>query len=282
MRFRFTISLAAAAVWAAAQIAALPVLARAHDDEGDEESDAQWVARTSESDHYNQGITHREVRRLNFHPGRGVIEVDGGENGGAMVRGGSATELEAVARIETHGRTSARAEDLARQVQIIQTGNLLHPEGPAGHGSEHWQVIFRLVVPHRSDLKLDARNGPLAVSGVLGRMELHAQNGPLALSSIGGDVFARLQNGPVSVDLDGRSWEGRGLDVACVNGPLNLELPRSYSCELETGTVNGPIDLGLTGEVQQHGGRVRMHMGSGGARVRVVTTNGPARIATHR
>src|SRR5207249_6887117 len=67
MRFRFMISLAAAAVWAAAQIAALPVLARAHDHEGDEETDAQWVARASESDHYNQGITHREVRRLNFH-----------------------------------------------------------------------------------------------------------------------------------------------------------------------------------------------------------------------
>jgi hypothetical protein len=59
---------------------------------------------------------------------------------------------------------------------------------------------------------------------------------------------------------------------------VTLAIPERYSAKLETGTVNGPmsVDFPMTVTIQ---GRLSQNLsttlGSGGAPVRVVTTNGP-------
>jgi DUF4097 and DUF4098 domain-containing protein YvlB len=116
------------------------------------------------------------------------------------------------------------------------------------------------------------------VRGITGTMALSAHNGPVALHGVAGDVHARVRNGPLSVYLAGDRWEGTGLDAETVNGPVVLAIPENYSARLETGTVNGPmsVDFPMTVTIQGRlSQRLNTTLGSGGAPVRVVTTNGP-------
>jgi DUF4097 and DUF4098 domain-containing protein YvlB len=83
------------------------------------------------------------------------------------------------------------------------------------------------------------------------------------------------------VELEGRGWEGAGLDAETVNGPVHLAVPEGYSARIETGTVNGPIDIDFPLTVTLQPGRRRQFttvLGSGGAPIRVVTTNGPLTV----
>ena len=104
-------------------------------------------------------------------------------------------------------------------------------------------------------------------------------NGGVAVMDAAGDIRGRTQNGGVSVDLTGRSWDGRGLDLETTNGGISLSVPADYSAELETGTVNGGmrIDFPVTvqGRLSQ---QIRTRIGAGGPLIRAVTTNGGVNI----
>jgi hypothetical protein len=59
-----------------------------------------------------------------------------------------------------------------------------------------------------------------------------------------------------------------------------LSLPAGYSADLETGTVTGRVEIDFP--VMIHAGRERRFtttLGSGGPRIRAVTTNGPVRVS---
>jgi DUF4097 and DUF4098 domain-containing protein YvlB len=91
-----------------------------------------------------------------------------------------------------------------------------------------------------------------------------------------GDVSGRTENGPITAELTGTKWEGARLDLQTTNGPVALTIPSGYNAHLETGTVNGPMRIDFPVTVQ---GRISkqfsVDLGSGGATVRAVTTNGP-------
>jgi hypothetical protein len=110
-------------------------------------------------------------------------------------------------------------------------------------------------------------------------MSLETRNGPLALREVGGDVYARAQNGPLSVSLTGDGWQGAGLDAETRNGPVTLSLPEGFNAQLEAGTQNGPfssdIPLSVTLQGRLRRGPIATTLGSGGAPIRVITTNGP-------
>ena len=53
----------------------------------------------------------------------------------------------------------------------------------------------------------------------------------------------RTSNGGVDVDLEGPGWKGEGLDVETSNGGVRLRIPEQYSAHLETGTVNGGLNI---------------------------------------
>ena len=105
-------------------------------------------------------------------------------------------------------------------------------------------------------------------------------NGGVTVEDAAGDIQARTQNGGVNVRLDGRRWDGRGLDVETRNGGVTVDVPDGYSAELETGTVNGRlrIDFPITMRSGLIGRLVSTTLGSGGAPVRVLTTNGGVAI----
>ena len=65
------------------------------------------------------------------------------------------------------------------------------------------------------------------------------------------------------------------MDVQTTNGGVQLLVPENYSAHLETGTVNGGVNLGfplnVPGKVEKS---ISTDLGSGGATIRLMTTNG--------
>ena len=83
--------------------------------------------------------------------------------------------------------------------------------------------------------------------------------------------------------LTGDTWEGAGLDLRTTNGGVRLRIPEDYSARLETGTVNGGIDIDFPVTVQGRIGReFSTTLGDGGPLVRAETTNGGVRITRGR
>ena len=58
-----------------------------------------------------------------------------------------------------------------------------------------------------------------------------------------------------------------------------MTVPESYSAELETGTTNGRVNIDFPVTVQgRFDRRLNTTLGSGGAKVRAITTNGGVTI----
>lgn len=205
----------------------------------------------------------------------GTIFIDGRTNGGIRVFGTSRRDVLIRARIQASGRSEERAEAIAREIRIRTDRGRIYAEGPETRNREWWSVSFDVEVPSRSDLDLRAQNGGIAVTEVSGVLRLETRNGGVHLESVGGDVLAETTNGGVSVRLDGARWEGRGLEAITTNGGVNVRVPDGYSAHLETGTVNGGIDIDFPVTVRGRIGRnVSTDLGRGGATIRVMTTNG--------
>ena len=134
-------------------------------------------------------------------------------------------------------------------------------------------------MPRRSDLSLEAHNGGIAISDVNGKIEFSALNGGISLRRVGGNVHGSTTNGGLAVELSGDRWDGEELDVKTTNGGVSLSVPENYSAHLETGTVNGNVSVDFPVTVQ---GRITkelsVNLGSGGATVRAMTTNGGIRL----
>lgn len=211
-----------------------------------------------------------EVREAAF-PAGGALTVDAGPNGGVSVEGGDTGEVRVLAKVVTREGTQPA------EVAIAHDGGRLEASGPK---RGDWSVSFRIEVPRSYDLDLTANNGGLRVEGVDGKVRLETSNGGISLASMAGDVRGRTANGGLTVELDGDTWRGDGLDVETSNGGVQLAVPADYSAELVTGTVNGKLDVGfpvtVQGELRKE---LRATLGDGGPTVRVKTTNGSVKVS---
>lgn len=226
-----------------------------------------------------------EIREQTLAP-TGAIGIDGRQNGGIAVKGWDQNQVLVRARVQTGAPTAQEAADLARQVRIEVSGSKIHAEGPESRQNYHWNVSYEVFVPRRSDLSLETHNGGISISEVNGRIDFSALNGGVVLRRVGGAVKGSTTNGGLVVELAGDRWDGEALDVTTTNGGVVMSIPENYSAKLETGTTNGSvsIDFPVPGQDQDQGRRGRqnkqlaVNLGSGGAIVRAITTNGGVRI----
>lgn len=219
-----------------------------------------------------------ELRELGFRPRERPVRVDASPNGGVTVTGWDRDSVHVRAVVQASARTDGAAQALLREVRLDASGGAVRAEGPEGGHGSGWWVSYEVRVPRRADVRAETVNGPLSAWDLAGRLALETTNGPITLSGLAGDVHARATNGPLTVTLEGTRWEGAGLDAETRNGPATLLVPEGYSARLETGTVNGPMMVDIPITVQGRIGRMTRlstTLGSGGAPVRVVTTNGP-------
>ncbi len=208
------------------------------------------------------------------------ITVDGRDNGGVTVHGWDKSQIQVTAMIQTQNESQADARDLAKGINIRTDGGDVRADGPRGLGRRRsWSVSYELWVPRHTELRLNANNGGLEVDGVDARMDLETTNGGLMLADVDGDVRGTTTNGGVTVELSGDRWRGSGLDVRTTNGGVHLVVPTNYSARLETGTVNGGMDINFPITVQGNiGRRLTTQLGTGGATIRAMTTNGGVTI----
>ena len=205
----------------------------------------------------------------------GTLNVDGRTNGGITIIGENRRDVLVRALIESHSRSESRAEQLAEAVELHVEGGRIYAEGPDTRNNEWWSVSFEVHVPARTDLDLRAHNGGISVAGVTGTLRMETLNGGIHLDGVNGDVVAETTNGGLHVALDGDTWRGRGLDATTTNGGVRVSVPSGYSAHLETGTVNGGVDIDFPVTVQgKIGRRITTDLGRGGPTLRLITTNG--------
>ena len=238
-----------------------------------------WLDECRDGDHrWNDSDRGRscEVRRSAIAAPNGHVSIDGGQNGGIRVIGGDADSMIVVAMIGASARTDADAAALARQVKIEVTPTSVRATGPDGADDRHWYVSFDVTLPRGADVSATTHNGGVYLQGLNGKVEARAVNGPLSVYEMAGDVSGRTQNGPINAELRGSKWEGTGLDLQTQNGPVVLNIASGYNAHLETGTVNGPMQIDFPVTIQGRiSKRFSVDIGKGGPTVRAVTTNGP-------
>lgn len=223
----------------------------------------------------DRNTRHCEMREVTIAATGTPIVVEEVRNGGVSVKGWAREDIWVRAQITTKADTGSEARDLARQVRIETAGLRIVAAGPERDNDRHWSVAYEVFVPHRSDLSLAARNGGIHVADVHGNIEFETRNGGVSLRRLAGDVSGQTRNGGVSIDLAGDHWEGERMDVQTRNGGVKLEIPGDYSARVETETVNGGVKVDFPVTVQGTlGKKLSFDLGSGGALVRAVTTNG--------
>ncbi len=221
---------------------------------------------------------HCEVREIVLPADRSVIAVDAGKNGGISVSAWERDEILIEAKVAAHADDDSEATALVAQISIATDG-VIRADGPGRGRHESWWVSYRLRVPRSSNLDLEANNGGISIDGVVGTLKFDTTNGGIGLSGVGGDVRGETTNGGVKVELTGDGWEGAGLNVETTNGGVKVRVPDGYNARLETGTVNGGLEVDFPLTLQGKIGRkIEVDLGAGGKTLRVMTTNGGVRI----
>ena len=256
-----------------AAVVILPGKARAQED------DAEWLERCRSGKRHSEREVACEVQVKNI-PQRSLLTIRPGQNGAVKIEAYDGRDIEVHSRLQASAESRADAQALLEDI-TVDLGQTITARARARERSTHWGVSFVIYVPRNTNVDVTTQNGPIAIKNVIGKMELSAQNGPISLSGVGGAVHARAQNGPLHVRLTGTRWSGAGLDAETENGPIALEIPSNYNAALETGTINGPMESDFPLTVTLSGRRwkqISTTLGSGGAPVRVVTTNGPVQL----
>jgi len=223
---------------------------------------------------------HCEVRDAVFARSE-TLDVDPGQNGGVHIRAWDRADVRLRTRVEASAETDARARDLVASVRVTTLDGRIRSNGEMQMRDEHWATSFYLDVPANVRLAINTRNGGISLEGFTGTAELRAVNGGITLTRVGGDLRGHTQNGSLRIELSGTRWNGTGLDVATTNGAVQLTIPDNFSAELETGTVNGRVEIDFP--MMIHAGRQRLFtttLGAGGPKIRAMTTNG--RVSVRR
>lgn len=220
-----------------------------------------------------------EIREQTLAPSGGTIVIDGRQNGGVSVKGWDQHQVLVRARVQSGAPTQDEAVALGRQIRIETSGAKIFASGPESRKNYHWDVSYEVFVPRRADLSLETRNGGISIADVNGRIDFTALNGGVVLKRVGGDVRGSTTNGGLMIELDGDRWDGQSLDVSTTNGGVTMSIPENYSANLQTGTVNGSVNVDFPVTVQGRlSKQVALNLGSGGALVKAMTTNGGVRL----
>jgi hypothetical protein len=214
----------------------------------------------------------------------GTLRIDGGGSGIVNVRPAPSGDVKVTARLEVRAATVDRARQVADAVTIRMNNDGIGADGPATRRGESWTVHFDVMVPPNTDLDVRSANGSVNLSGIAGSINAGTTNGSLVLTGVQGEVRATSVNGSVRIVLEGRRWEGAGLQVTTTNGAVAFTMPVDYSAELDVAVTNGRVATTIAVAENFPGRRettYRTTLGEGGALLRVVTRNGLVTINGH-
>ncbi len=238
----------------------------------------------------------------------GTLEVSN-TNGGITVEAWDRPEVRVDAVKQIKAQSSARAEELAKQIHIDvqQAAGSLRIETKlpkSGDGFLSWlsgneasfSVTYTIHAPRDVVAKLVNRNGGLRLVGTQGRADLETVNGGITVERTKGAIEVETTNGSVNVvnaegSLEGGTTNGSitaqlsqvdgDISLATTNGSVKLTVPASLRANFDVATSNGSIqsDLAVQGG-QSTRKRLSGEANGGGGLLKVRTTNGSVRISS--
>ncbi len=218
---------------------------------------------------------HCEVREQTV-AAMGPLTIDAAQNGGVTVKGWLRGDILVRSRVEASADTAPAAANVASQVSVVAAAGQLKATGPESARNSSWSVSYEIFVPQNTDLSLKANNGGVNISDVRGQIHFDVNNGGVRLKRVAGDVSGQTVNGGIQVDLAGRIWDGRQLDVRTRNGGVMLGVPSAYSAHIQAETGNGSIqsDFAEVMGGERRPKKLDANLGSGGPLIHVTTVNG--------
>jgi DUF4097 and DUF4098 domain-containing protein YvlB len=202
------------------------------------------------------------------------------ENGGIEITGEDRSDVVIEARIQAWAGSEGDARNILKQVAIETSGDSIRDNGPHFHlGDTGYGVNYRIRAPRKLAVDLKSENGGIDIAHLEGDIHFDTTNGGVDLDDLAGDVHGSTVNGGLDIALTGDRWRGKGLSAETTNGGLSLKIPEHYSAHLETGTVNGGIEVNfpitVQGEIKN---RLSADLGGGGPTIHAETTNGGVEI----
>ncbi|MBM3725222.1 MAG: DUF4097 domain-containing protein [Acidobacteria bacterium] len=214
-----------------------------------------------------------------------TLDVDAGINGGITVKGWDRADILVRSRVDANAPTRQDAEQLVRQVKVEAAGGRVRPVGPdlssKNRNGENswWSTSFEIFLPRKTGLELKAFNGGINIDGIEGKIGFPTLNGGVNLNRVAGDVRGKTVNGGLTVQLAGDRWNGAGLDVQTTNGGVHMRVPGNYNAMVSASTVNGGIHSELPAALEGRRNKtIDLKLGTGGAPIRLTTTNGGVQI----
>jgi hypothetical protein len=237
------------------------------------------------SDPYRGGPRVCDLQETTLGPS-GTLEIEPGRNGGVSIKGWAQNNVLVRARLEAWAPSEADAKSLLSQVRIEAGGGRIRAVGPDVNQNwpwwedRNWAVSFEIFTPFNTDVKAQSHNGAMSVSDLRGRIDVESHNGSLRLTRVAGDVRGETHNGSVQIELEGNSWDGRGLEANTHNGSVTVSVPAAFSASVETKTDRGRLDsdfpMSVRGRIDQRD--LSFNIGAGGPPIRVSTHNGGIRL----
>jgi hypothetical protein len=170
-----------------------------------------------------------------------VLKVQGGDNGGILVRGSDNKEIVIVACKSTWAQDEASAQHLLNQLVLIIQNQEVRAEGPAKAENTMWRVNFIVFVPRKMEINLRTNNGGINLYGLEGRISAYSKNGGIYFAGSGGDIDLKTQNGGIELKLEEPVWNGKGLTAHSENGGLIVKVPNAYQSGILAMTASNQL-----------------------------------------
>jgi len=136
------------------------------------------------------------------------------------------------------------------------------------------RVNYRVTVPRSAAVSLANSNGDVLVTNVGGAFSVEASNGRITATGLQSSAKVSTTNGVIALTFDQVGADG--VTAETTNGTITLSLPKTTNADLSARVTNGAIlNEGLDLQVsEQSRRRLDGRIGSGGASIRLETTNG--------
>lgn len=146
------------------------------------------------------------------------------------------------------------------------------------HG--HMEVEYTLTVPRFAAIDgVELVNGDLLIDGVEGDVDVDTVNGEIVVRGAVGEIELETVNGGIELEVD--SGLSKEVSLSSVNGTIEVFL--SGSAEIRAETVNGKIrnDFGIEVKKGKYvGSSMNGSVGSGGPAIDLETVNGGIRVSS--
>jgi len=190
---------------------------------------------------------------------------------------GDALELEVEVPSRWNRRGCARIEvSLPREIQVELTAvnGRIEIDGLRNRVRARSSNGSACIADVVGNIEVTTSNAKVCCSKTCGRLVARSSNGKIEIEEHRGSVDASTSNGLIRASLD--SVGKRGVSLATSNGRILLELPEQVDADVDVRVDNGTIrnDRTLEHANRDTNGRLRGRLGSGGAPIKLRTSNG--------